>query len=241
MPDFDLWCVWRGVGQLQVNGCTFKLHPGSAFLFQPGDCIEAEHEADHPLLVYAAHFLPRHQPDEAGWGRLSPDPIHHQLEEVAFWRTQSALSVECWHGPDESKRPLAQAIFWHLLLLILQSEGAPSESDASVRLRQLIAEIRRRPGGAWGVPDMARSCGWSRAQFTRQFRHLTGWAPASFVIRQRITLAEYYLRETLLPISRIAEVLGYRDHFFFSRQFKQQTGEAPRDYRQRWDRDQPSA
>ena len=47
----------------------------------------------------------------------------------------------------------------------------------------------------------------------------------------RLARARQLLAETGLTISQIAETLGFRDVFFFSRQFTQRTGQTPSAYR----------
>ena len=46
-----------------------------------------------------------------------------------------------------------------------------------------------------------------------------------------VSRARQLLAETGLTISQIAEALGFRDVFFFSRQFTQRTGQTPSAYR----------
>jgi len=230
MPDFDLWCVWRGRGELAINGCTFDLKPGSCFLLQPGDRIEGVCRPEDPPLVLSRHFWPRTREGKLQTERGEHPALMAEIADVPFWRQQSTLAVEAWFESEQA-RPLAEAILLHLIQLILVGNRWSRESDAAMRLRELVAEIRRRPGEEWSVQGMANRCGWSRAQLTRQFKRLTGWAPAEFVIQQRMAMAIYYLSETPLPIGRIAELLGYRDPYFFSRQFKGHHGVSPQRYR----------
>jgi transcriptional regulator GlxA family with amidase domain len=51
------------------------------------------------------------------------------------------------------------------------------------------------------------------------------------MIRRRIQRAATLLSESSLTISQIADAMGYRDVYFFSRQFKQKMGQSPRTYR----------
>jgi len=230
MPDFDLWCVWRGRGELVINTCTFELKAGSCFLLQPGDRIDGRGAPDDPLLVLSRHFWPCTAEGTLHRDRSLHPALMAEVTDVPFWRQQSTLAVEAWFESNQV-RPLAEAILWHLIQLILVGNRWSREPDAALRLREVVAEIRRRPGEEWSVEALAKRCGWSRAQLTRQFKELTGLAPTAFVIQQRMVMANYLLCETPLPIGRIAEMLGYRDPYFFSRQFKAHHGMSPQVYR----------
>jgi len=53
----------------------------------------------------------------------------------------------------------------------------------------------------------------------------------SYIIRMRIERAEHLLVHTGMNVTEVADALGYRDIFFFSRQFKQYTGKSPSEIR----------
>jgi len=53
----------------------------------------------------------------------------------------------------------------------------------------------------------------------------------SYVIRARIERAQHLLLYAGMNVTEVADALGYRDIFFFSRQFKQYTGKSPSEIR----------
>jgi AraC-like DNA-binding protein len=67
--------------------------------------------------------------------------------------------------------------------------------------------------------------------FARLFRRTYNVSPRLWIVRERIKQAAVCLLESQLSISEVAEEFGYRDIFFFSRQFKQVLGRSPRSYR----------
>ncbi|WP_279580909.1 hypothetical protein [Fodinicola feengrottensis] len=56
LPDFLLWCVLDGVGELTLDGRRCALRPGVCAVFAPGDAPVAEHDPQRRLLVYGMHF-----------------------------------------------------------------------------------------------------------------------------------------------------------------------------------------
>jgi AraC family transcriptional regulator of arabinose operon len=84
------------------------------------------------------------------------------------------------------------------------------------------------------MPDytyLAHKCGLGQSTLRRRFKEATGVSLHTYVLQKRISAARTLLGETDLPIKAIAEQLGYRDVYFFSRQFRTLTGITPALYR----------
>ena len=85
-----------------------------------------------------------------------------------------------------------------------------------------------------GEPDydaLAESAGISPSTFRRRFIEATGTPPHTYLLQQRVAKARQMLGETELPLKTIADRLGYRDVYFFSRQFRKLSGVPPAAYR----------
>jgi AraC-like DNA-binding protein len=86
-------------------------------------------------------------------------------------------------------------------------------------------------GAGVDYEQLAREAGMSPRTYRRRFTAATGASPRDYAIACRIGHAKQMLGGTELPIKTIAEQLGYRDVFFFSRQFTRFTGISPAAYR----------
>ncbi|MDF2522599.1 MAG: AraC family transcriptional regulator [Clostridiales bacterium] len=67
--------------------------------------------------------------------------------------------------------------------------------------------------------------------FDRVFKKETGVSVARFIMQERIAKAQELLEKTDIPISTIAENVGYPNSANFSSMFKRMTGRNPADYR----------
>ena len=88
-----------------------------------------------------------------------------------------------------------------------------------------------RSGGAVNYDTLAEELGTSPATFRRRFKQATGSSPHEYLLHCRAAEARRLLGEGDLSIKEIADRLGYRDVYFFSRQFRQLTGVPPGAYR----------
>lgn len=224
LPDHDFWFVLDGRGEVTIDERKIEVHPGICFIWRPGDKPSALQDMRHRLTVFFCHFDAL---DEKG-NLCSPleFPRPMWVRDVNFFAA-SAHRAEClWRRGDEPAQEQSASLLTGLLWQ-LRDETLNAEAPADVALESLAAEIRRQPQRTWTLDDMARSVHLSRAQFTRRFRSAFRTSPARFVIQTRTERARQLLLETDLTLDQIAHLLGYRDAYFFARQFKQVTGQPP--------------
>jgi AraC-like DNA-binding protein len=96
-----------------------------------------------------------------------------------------------------------------------------------------LSAIHREPGHGWSVKELARACSLSRSAFAARFAARAGKPPATYLAHVRLDAATDLLRDTDLPITLIAERVGYASEAAFSRAFKHRYGAPPA----RWRRD----
>lgn len=63
------------------------------------------------------------------------------------------------------------------------------------------------------------------------FKKYSGYTINEYVHQLRIQSAKHYLISTDLPVYRVAEIIGYRDPYYFSKAFRKITGSSPSQYR----------
>lgn len=112
-----------------------------------------------------------------------------------------------------------------------------AELETATQQRQLawlveaMDELSDPSGNEIDYEDLAHRLNMALSTFRRRFRELTGMPPHRFRLESIIAAARQRLGETEQPVKQIADELGYRDVFYFSRQFKQVTGVSPAAYR----------
>lgn len=86
------------------------------------------------------------------------------------------------------------------------------------------------------LQDVARAMGCSRAHLCRRYRHAAGRTPFDFLREVRLEAAKRLLRSEV-PISRVAQMVGFEDPSYFSRVFSEQVGHSPQAFRSSMSRD----
>ncbi|NBB96282.1 MAG: helix-turn-helix domain-containing protein [Planctomycetes bacterium] len=129
-------------------------------------------------------------------------------------------------------RPLRARNLLESILLELAEMRCPTLQNRPDWLVKTCTALERTHGGGPDYASIAEACGMAASTFRRKFRQATGLSPHRYHLRARTGAASDLLLDTDLPIKEIARRLGYRDVYFFSRQFKAQTGLSPSSFRQ---------
>lgn len=221
----------------------FESVPGGHQLVEAGD-----------LIVLFPDVWHRYRPDpETGWDEhwleLDGDYIRTLMRRPEFTPERPVLQLG--HVPEllqayETACELlrrepagyqfqlgAQAV----QVLALTLSAIKQKNWSGKPAAELIREARNalaRPGNQHlRLEEMARKHNMSCTNFRRLFKAQTGFAPHQFAMQITVGRARDLLYNTTLPVSHIAQTLGFNSIFYFSRFFKKQTGLAPADYRRR--------
>lgn len=81
------------------------------------------------------------------------------------------------------------------------------------------------------ISYLAKLCNVSEVYFRKLFKKLIGYSPIKYQTKLRLDKAREYLKFTYIPISEIAENLGFTDSAYFTKIFKLECGIAPLEYR----------
>lgn len=156
---------------------------------------------------------------------------NYEYAPLMYSLLRTILDAKASRGPNAIVLARQNA---RALLGLLKHEMAGVESPGlrhRFNLQQLIDDIARRPEHGWTVPEMAARLHISTSLLTKLFRREFNQAPMEVVIYHRIQKAELLLQRTGDTIESIANAVGYKSPFSFSRLFKQHTGLSPGRYR----------
>lgn len=235
LRDYDLWFVWAGRGLMKTSETEIRLAPGSCFWMRPGRRYEATQEADARLGVSFVHFelCDPH-------GTHLPSSVFVPPLEYLVARNFALVDAALRRVAEARREPAGEIVATRLFAAVLTdlvgeqlAEVAGIERHHRDAVQRATARIHERPGASPDVAALAHTAGYSVDHFSRVFVKVTGRRPQAYVIEAKLERARQLLAESALTVGQVAEALGYREIFFFSRQFRQHNGCTPTEFRQR--------
>jgi AraC-like DNA-binding protein len=170
------------------------------------------------------------------WIRVRPGGRHANawLETTIKLLTRESERPDI--GADTIATRLTEVMFVEAIRTWLkdQPEGAAGWLGAlrDPSIGTALGLIHDAPQKPWTLRSLAAEVGMSRSPFAARFTALVGIAPMSYLKRWRMQVAANLLETETVPVSRVAERVGYDSVAAFSRVFTRQFGLAPGQYRQ---------
>jgi len=141
-------------------------------------------------------------------------------------------------SPSQGSAVMVARILDLLFIQILRAWAAGTDAEPNwlagaldPQIGLALSAIHRDPGHEWTVEELARRCNLSRSAFAARFAARVGKPPATYLAHVRLDAATDLLRGTSLPVTLIAENVGYTSEAAFSRAFKHRYGTPPARWR----------
>lgn len=221
-----------GVVELEVDGRAVRVGSGVVAPVASGAMHHYLAPGDNDILVLD---LPQAWCQELALERLFTSSVG------AGWRLPSALVEAASALPrhEPYAMPAAHDVSGNEALAgwlsavdrYLSASGSKGSAAPRLRLLQLLPALRADLAYPWKVAEMASMCHLAEAVFARQFRALTGVAPYTWLMRERLALARWRMQDSQASLTDIALACGFHDSAHFSRSFRQQYGCSPRQWR----------
>jgi AraC-like DNA-binding protein len=229
-PGHELiYCV-SGSGYVRIEGVTHRVNPGELAW------INCHHPHEHGAV--------RADPWEVLWIRVegprleqmctmlsaASDPVFPLADPSATFQEIFGLIAS---GVPESAPLLHAAVARLLALICCARQRSETAAEVPAPLRKAVERMKLFYFETHTIEELAALAGMSPSHFSRVFKAAFGTSPIDWLRRERISQAKRRLGDTADPIQWIAQAVGYRDRFFFSKDFKKLTGFTPTEFRER--------
>ncbi len=251
--DFhELVIVTSGSGIHFTDHAAYQILPGDVYVIEAG-YAHGYRETDHLHLYniifdnellkqtffdikempgYHAIFTiePRYRDshDRSGRLRLSPKELTPIVKRITMIREE----LDQQH-PGGGNRALALAYFIEIVVNLsrIYTQNDLSASRTIMRLADAFTYIEHHSNRTIRIDELLSITDMSHSTLNRAFHRAEGCSPINYQIRLRIEKSCRLLRTTSHSITMIAELTGFSDSNYFSRQFRRIVHTTPRDYR----------
>lgn len=155
------------------------------------------------------------------------DELSHLVHILVYEHYSGAVNSE------EIEKKYIDVLFL-MLSRTLKSRNCMSSkqlSERHYRFTQIRTMIFTMPDHVGNVDDLAAQAGMSRSGFQHLYKKLFGTTVIKDIIEGRTQRAKRLLSSTRLTIKEISARCGYTNEYSFMRQFKEQVGKTPTEYR----------
>jgi transcriptional regulator GlxA family with amidase domain len=166
--------------------------------------------------------------------RIADLPVFPQLDDTA---TQACFhdAFAIFDAPSPASPAKMHAAIARLLALLYENRFRDADVDALTTvpsaLERPLVRMRQHYADSLRLAELSALAGMSVSHFIRTFKRSMGTSPIDWLRRERINQAKRRLIDTDEPVKEIARQCGYRDPYFFSKDFKKLTGLPPTSYR----------
>ena len=190
----------------------------------------------------------------SGFGQAL-EPLFHEWQEKQYpqqWIEKVLLQIftvfqQCLYFADKDYEKMTQSVFSSLengkdleeavdqIIRELQSwivlnKSIPAEINTTIEeMNDYILSHYRE---ALNISDLAQKYHFNQSYLTRVFKKQKGKSPLKLINELRIRDAREMLMNSSMSVREISEILGFADQHYFSRIFKDVTGQSPKEYRQ---------
>jgi AraC-like DNA-binding protein len=220
-PFWELTAVMAG-GETLVGPNPVELQPPAVCLIPPG--YRHNEFTSHGVDTIWIGFYCRH----IIASRYRSTPTVVESKPLTDLMEQAWLFAATTHSRIGPELDAQTANILHRFLR-LATEG--TREPTTDNLQRAIEYLINHHGEVLHMSAIARRHGFSTGHFHREFRKRTGFTPNAYLTRIRIETAARLLRESSLPAKEIANRVGIADEAYFSRLFKQLSGQNSSSFR----------
>jgi AraC-like DNA-binding protein len=234
-PYAKFYLPLEGEGEVGIGHTREKICPGHIYYIPPWVPLELRCERDFKHAWVHFYILE----GQGLRGELQDRILQFKPENPSF---TEACFLEFGRWTHQGLTSRLETTFMGCLYVIMGDfMGAFPElfvADDNIHpvLADTLAYINEHLKDDLSSDFLARRTLWSRVYFAQLFSQAYGYGPREYIIQKRLMEARRLLCESTRPIREVAEAVGLKDAYYFSRLFKQRHGVSPNQFRKagRW-------
>jgi AraC-like DNA-binding protein len=252
-----VWCV-RGSGQVVGNGQRIEMTAGAFLLLPWQHSIVYRAAQREPFVVGGLHVIPFHDRRRPVVFHVAHGP-ERDLWHAKYRRDVSLPALGAVVAGDFAEHPALGHLAEYAVACFARSQHAGQQDEVEMRrlgrlaLLEFIKSARQADACRELPPLLLRISDWvhrnldrpisldqlaelgecSRSTVQRMMRRHFNQSALEWTIQVKLSRAKSLLASTKLPVSRVAQQVGFSDPYYFSRLFTSKVGESPRQYRAR--------
>lgn len=230
--------ILGGEGYIKTNEATYEVGPGNLFIFAPHSNVVYEPKKDNPWRYIWIEFNGSSVKTILDTTSYGPSNfIFKDSENEYLKKTFSEMIHEDNLSTESSEATLIVSYIFKVLSFL--AKCYPKNENMNItKKEETIKKIERYlyihyNDTNFSIGNVAKEFSFSQSYITRLFKSQTRITPIQYVDELRMKKAIELLNHHSLTIDQIAENIGYKNQFYFTKRFKRYYGVPPTKYKQK--------
>lgn len=231
-----LIAIAGGKGILKAGDQIYELAEGSALLLPAHSDANLISNRLHSLHAYKLIIGTREQTRSLPSGAMTRKSEVASGSGILFFPYEPSIVADVeelyvHRSPESEARHVRNQILFHQVLLqLLERQESKHAASEQPSMERSITYLENHYSEKITSERLAEIAGVSRSHYSILFKQLTGFSPNEYLSRLRVHRAKELIINGSITLREIALKVGYKDEFYLSRRFKQETGAAPSGY-----------
>ncbi|KOF57372.1 AraC family transcriptional regulator [Clostridium sp. DMHC 10] len=229
--------ITGGNGSVTISNKMYKAEQGMLLYLKPDifHCIKPD--LNDPLNFISVHFsFTNVEFDNNKW-KIKYEKDDLPLREVQFLDNYYSIKslmrsmLEVWYEKFPGYEFVSKTMFQRILFKIFRSVEVRSPNYSnSLKIKIIIKFMTDNINKKITLSELSQLVNLSPTYLSKVFKKTTGYSIIEFFNKMKIDKAKELIIEGDKKIKEVAEIVGYKDEFYFSRIFKKIEGISPKEF-----------
>jgi len=220
---FEFLAVTEGEMCVEVDGTEYTVQAGEGMVFFPNQihAMRTERHSRHVLCLFSHDLVSTYAESVSG-----------KVPEQNLFRPEAADVARLSALSDNPNRFVLRGLLYSLCgSFDAQAVCREAQKGEGMLLHRIFLFIEKNYTGACSLADLSRMLGYDYSYLSRYFRRTVGITYNDYLNQYRISHACALLQSTSMTVLEISSECGFNSLRSLNRNFKQQLGCSPAEYR----------
>jgi len=233
LQEYQINYITEGTGVFETITDQIKVVPGSVLILRPGMWHRYKPDADSGWSEHYIGFKGDFCPNLFQEGFF---PSSKPVVYIGFQESMLNLFFDVIQIVKDEKTGYQQVLAANTILMlsrilsVIRNQEFKGKSVERT-IRKACLFFRENLNKNIVIEDLAGELNVGYSYFRQMFKKYTGISPVQYHLSLRMQRAKDLLISTDLSFKEIANELGFESYFYFSRIFRDKTGQSPKEFK----------
>ncbi len=161
------------------------------------------------------------------------EPFSFKLKNAPAFIKEFEKATKLWKNKNTAFHMQCKAILYNILAMMQSEYNSKYIASSTANLIAPAVEYIKKnyTNENICIPELSAMCDISEDYFRKIFKNTFGTSPRKYINDMKISYSKELITSGMYTITKVAELSGYTDMSYFSREFKKAFGICPADYR----------